>query len=57
MNRMELKKLNISLNEKAALENAVASAEKNEALLEYVALMAGVDLPEETAAKEDDENV
>lgn len=57
MNRMKFKKLNISLKEKAALESAVASAEKNEALLEYVALMAGVELPEDASAEEDDKNV
>lgn len=44
---MELKRLNIGLREKANIEAGIAQAEKNEATLAYIALMSGVELPEE----------
>lgn len=42
-----VKKNKTDLNEKALIENAIAKAEKNEALLEYIAIMADIDLEEE----------
>lgn len=45
---MELKRLNIGLREKANIEAGIAQASKNEATLEFIAMMAGVELPEDT---------
>lgn len=44
---MKLKKLNIGLLEKANIEAGIAQAAKNEATLEFIAMMAGVELPED----------
>lgn len=44
---MLIKKNKMDLNEKAMLENAQAENAKNEALIEYVAMMSDVELPTE----------
>ena len=42
----------MDLREKAELENATASAERNAANIDYIAMMADIDIP-----TEDEENV
>ena len=37
----------MDLHEKALYENAVAQAEQNRALLEYIMMMADIELPED----------
>ena len=49
---MLFKRNKMDLNEKAMLEYAQAESAKNEALIEYVAMMADVELP-----TEEEENV
>lgn len=40
-------RLRTGLQEKAALENAVANSEKNEAMIEYLAMMLDIDLSDD----------
>lgn len=51
---MILKKKKTSIQEARKLENMAAKVERQEALLAYVAIMADVDLPEESGVTEDE---
>ena len=56
-----IRRISMPLYERAALDNALAQAAKNAADLEYISMMADIDLePEEDEAEdfgeEDDEN-
>lgn len=49
---MKIQKKNMTLPEKAEMENAIAREEKNRADIDYIAMMTDVDIDEEEA--EDD---
>lgn len=52
---MKLNKINRSVRDAREQENNTANIEKNKCLIEYVAMMAGVDLPSEEQEGEQNE--
>lgn len=48
---MEIKKIQGSVEERAAFEGALADLEKQKANTDYIAMMADIDLPEEGEAE------
>lgn len=51
---MPVKKLNGTIQEKVELENAVAKMAQMEANVDYIAMMADVDLTDEDGGEEDE---
>lgn len=52
---MKLNRIGMTLSEKAEIENAMAMQAKNAATIEYVAMMADVDLEEDEEESEEPE--
>ena len=52
---MKVNRIGMTLSEKAEIENAMAMQTKNAATIEYVAMMADVDLEEDEEESEEPE--